>query len=190
MKLGDKSEIGIGLVLSRKKATINSGFIEKYKTITIKSINEFGEIDKNLLEELKSITYIDKNYITEEGDVLMRLTYPYTAIYIDINNSNLVIPSHFAKIRLNTEEIKPKFLAIYLNSVHCKRQILRNAVGSSLASITVKDIKDIKIKLYKKELQDKAISINDLQIEETKLMNELMRNQELFNTIVMKELLK
>lgn len=190
MKLGNIADIGMGLVISRKKVPIESESNKEYTSITLKSVDEFGIIDKNLVDKFNSSTEIEESYLSKKGDVIIKLAAPYTAVAIDKLNEGLVVPSHFAKINLNTNEIKPEFLALYLNSNEGKKQIRKNIGKSATPSITVKDIKNIIIKSYDIGLQDKVVLINKLYIKENKLINELIKEKEKLNTSIIDDLLK
>lgn len=189
MKLDNISEINMGLVLSRRKITLDSKGKKDYKAITIKSIDEYGIIDMQETEKFNSIAIIEDKYLTKEGDIIIRLASPFTAICIDDKSENMVVSSQFAKIRLNSYDITPMFLALYLNSSTAKNQILKNASGTSLTSITLKDIKNINIKPYKINLQNKVIKLNELHKREKQLLEKLIKEKEKLNVNIINELL-
>ena len=87
MRLGEFVEIRTGLVLTRKKAATeyeieSTGY--KHKNIEVD-----GRFNEEPFEVFKSSDELDKVYFTEEDDILIRLSYPHTAVYIDKNREGL-----------------------------------------------------------------------------------------------------
>jgi len=95
MLLGDIADVKTGLVLSRKKAEIKYDAKATYKLITLKNIAENGVVINDAFEEFVSNDKLDEHYFTKEGDVLMRLNYPHTAVFIEKKYSELLVPSYF-----------------------------------------------------------------------------------------------
>jgi restriction endonuclease S subunit len=131
MYLGKYTTIRTGLVFSRleqepalEAIAGGSGTREKalpdrssykYRALNLKTITEHGQI---LLTEV--IDYFSKKplkgeYFTHTGDLLLRLSAPYTSVVIKENETDLLVPSHFAIIRANTE-IDPYYLNWWLES--------------------------------------------------------------------------
>ncbi len=80
IKLQEFFEINTGLVLSRKESKTDDYYL--YEQIALKSINENGYVEISNLEEFRSQEKISGKYITEIGDIVIRLTSPYTAVAI------------------------------------------------------------------------------------------------------------
>ena len=78
MKLEKIADISTGLVLSRKKSSNNEGFV--YELLTLKSFNENGYIEDEYLDNFISEEKIKSQYLTQEGDIIVRLSSPNTAI--------------------------------------------------------------------------------------------------------------
>ncbi|SHK33037.1 restriction endonuclease subunit S [Tepidibacter formicigenes] len=188
MRLCQIADIRTGLVVARKKAT--SSPAKKYKMLTLKSFEDYGYINMNELEEFESTEKLSPQYITQIGDVIMRLSYPYTAVYIDKSNKGILIPSLFNVIRLQDEKtIKGEFLALYLNSDHMKKLISRYSIGSAISIIKTSFIKDIKIENIPLDKQEKLVQINKLHLKEVTLLTDLIKEKEtlykgMFSTII------
>lgn len=177
MKLSEIANIRTGLVVARKKAT--SSPAKKYKMLTLKSFEDYGYINTNCLEDFKSIEKLPPQYTTHIGDVVMRLSYPYTAVYIDKSNESILIPSLFSVIRLRNENIiKGEFLALYLNSSHMNKLISKYSIGSAISIIKNSFIKNIQIPNIPICKQEKLIQINKLHLKEVHLLNSLIKEKE------------
>lgn len=177
MKLMQIAEIRTGLVVARKKAT--SSPVKKYKMLTLKSFQDYGYINMDELEEFESIEELSSQYITQIGDVIMRLSYPYTAVYIDKSNEGILISSLFNIIRLrDNNTIKEEFLSLYLNSDHIKKLISKYSIGSAISFIKTSFIKNIKIENIPLDKQEKLIQINKLHIKEVDLLTDLLKEKE------------
>jgi len=184
MKIGDASEIRMGVVLSRKKATTNSNHCKKYKTLTLKSFREEGILELDDLEEFESAEELDDKYLSQEGDVVIRLSYPNTAIYIDSEIVGYVIPSQFSVIRLNTDKILPEFLAIYLNGSKVKKKIAKQQFGATIPVIKNSFLQNLKIKDLALETQRAIVDMYRLHLAEKELLNNLIEEKEkLFNAV-------
>lgn len=107
MQLGKLAHIRTGLVLSRKEAS-PFAYSDEYKALNLKSVSCDGFIDRDLLETYYAIERLKPDYFTRERDILLRLSAPYTAVLIGEDYINLLVPAHFAIIR-----VKPRSLDSY-----------------------------------------------------------------------------
>ena len=178
MKLSEGFDINIGMVLSRKKAKKSVISEYRYRLLTLKSVSEVGEINDLALEEFISDSEIDTNYLTQKGDVIVRLTEPYSAIYIGSDNEHLLVPSNFAIIRSQQEKYISEFIQCYFNAYQGKNIIRRMAAGSALSAISIASLKEIEIKQYSKEQQEKFIVANKLFLKEKKLFQKLIEERD------------
>ncbi len=139
MQLGDIAEIKTGLVLSRKKAEVEFDARAKYKLLSLKNISDDGMIVNDSFDEFVSKDRLDDHYFTEEGDVLMRLSQPYTAVYINKEHRGLLVPSYFVIIKVHQTKVLPQYLAWFLNSVKVKHELDKSHAGSRIPSTNQKD---------------------------------------------------
>lgn len=186
MKLGKIANVSTGLVLARKKASGNKGFV--YELLTLKSFNEDGYIEHDYLDDFISEDRINDQYLTKEGDVIVRLSYPNTAVYITKELENMVIPSLFAIIRNESENILSEFIAVFLNSEKCKRQLAADTVGSAISIVKTSTFKDIHIPNYTIEKQKAIIEVNSLVVKEKKLLVKLLKEKEKCHKEIMKKM--
>lgn len=189
MFLGDIAEIKTGLVLSRKKAEIKTDVKATYKLLTLNNIGEDGSIINDSFEEFFCNELLEDHYFTKEGDVLLRLSRPFTAIYIDQSLLGLLVPSYFAVIKVNEEKILPQFLAWYLNTNNVKKELQRSQSGSRIASTNQQAIKRIPIRETPISKQKTWIKLYALHQKEKLLYKKLIEEMELYFQGITRQLL-
>ncbi len=179
MQLGEIAQIKTGLVLSRKKAEIEYDAKATYKLLSLKNISEDGMIVNESFDEFTSNENLDDHYFTEEGDVLMRLSQPFTTVYIDKNYTGLLIPSYFAIIKVNDTKVLPQYIAWYLNTKKVKNELERSQAGSRIPSTNQHTIKNIPIVLTSINKQQVLIEFYQLHQREKLLYKKLIEEKEL-----------
>jgi len=178
MQLGEMALVKTGLVLSRKKAEFEHETKATYKLLTLKNISDDGTIDSTIYDKFNSKDLLDDHYFTQEGDVLIRLSYPNTAVYIDEASRGLLIPSYFAIIKVDKSRILPEFLAWYLNSNEVKKEFERFQSGSRIPSTNQNVIKTLPVSVTTIEKQNVLIDIYKLHVKEKDLYRMLIEEKE------------
>ena len=93
IKLSDIAEIKTGLVLNRKKADMSKTSKFYYSVVSLKSFNEDAIYHDTFAEEFISNTQIKEDYLTKQGEILLRLREPNLAVYMDKEYNNLIYSS-------------------------------------------------------------------------------------------------
>lgn len=192
MKFGKLANIRIGLPLARKKGDIHDDIYFRYKAITLKAFSSTGVLIHSELDEFIADEELSENYITQEGDILVRLREPNIAVYIDKNSSGLVVPALMAIIKPQ-KEINSIYLTHFINSNIAQRRLQKEVKGTTIPMIKAKDLSDLEIIVPPKQTQDKIVKMLDLANQEIDLLNQLAQlkmqfKNELFSTIITKEL--
>lgn len=143
IKLIEISNIRSGLVLSRKDARVQTEYA--YDLIALKSISEEKWIVKEQLDRFFSTEPLSNDYLTHKGDILIRMSKPYTAVLIEENTENLLFSSNFTIIRCNTDKIVPEYLCWLLNSKGIIEDIRKNNGGNMLGAIRSQYYADLQI---------------------------------------------
>lgn len=178
MQLGDVAQIRTGLILSRKQAKMDFEIKSTYKLLSLNNIDEDGMfIDENF-QIFSSSDHLDEHYFTEKGDVIFRLSYPYTAVYIDQDHSNLLIPSYFAIIKVNKKQILPKFISWYLNTQSIKNELERAQAGTRILSTNQQTLKNLAIEVPTLSKQKALIEMYELHLREKQLYSKLIKEKE------------
>lgn len=148
LKLNEAATIRTGAVIGRKAATESTAAF-RYPMLNLKCIEADGSIDRKQLLDHYAKERLKAEYLTRKGDVLIRLSAPYTAVLIDKKElCGLLVPSHFAILRVG-ERILPEYLLWFLRRESTLQQIVQNSSGSTvlgtissgfIGSLTIRDL--------------------------------------------------
>lgn len=188
MKLSDIADVKTGLVLARKAADSKGSAIVIYKQLNLRCVQSSGEIDLNLVDTFLSVEELGSNYLTCPGDVIVRLTAPYTAVLITEETQKLVVPSHFCIIRTKGNMAVPEYIQWLLNSQIVKMQIAKNTTGTSYASIKPSIYSELEIEPIPIIDQKKIAQIFMIAQKELALIEELRCTKEQYYQTVLKTL--
>ncbi len=174
VKLGEIASISSGLVTKRKQAMNNDEIKKQYRVLTLKSFEQNGWLNSREIDVFDSGEVLDEKYLSRKGDVIVRLSNPNTAIAIDEENVGILITSLFAIIRLDTQEVLPKYLSIFLNSDLMKKIYAKSSVGSAIQIIKTSILKNVEVLLKSIEKQKQIVKINELITRERVLLEALL----------------
>lgn len=169
MRLGEVASVRSGLVLKRKEAKPNQPSIV-YRALNLRSIIPNGYLDATQLDSFSASEVLSPDYLTHEGDIVIRLTAPYTAILIDKSTAGIIITSNFVVIRVDSKLMLPSYLAWLLNTPKQKKQIYESATGNMLSAINAKYYANLNLTLLPIDDQRKIAKLNQLAQRETKLL--------------------
>lgn len=178
MNIINISEVQTGLVLVRKRADANDKDTHKYHMLTLKSFEPQGVLNEHELDIFFSKEKLEKKYLTNKGDVIIRLTAPYTAICINDMQEGLVIPSNFAIIRVKEPKFIPEFIALFLNSEIIGKKFFKSAISTTIPLIKTTHLRDVDIPEKTLEMQKKIVELNQLQVKEKILLSHLMEEKD------------
>lgn len=192
LKLGAVADIYSGLVLKRYeqpkealKDSYNKKSEKEYFYITLKSVDD-NRINLDLLERTRAKKKMDEKYVLRNGDIVMKLSPPYSAAVVDFTREDVVVPSNFAIIKVK-RDFKPEYLAFVLNSKYTKKQLNRLLEGSVLAIIRISYLNQLKIrprdmgqqiryaKLFSLLLRRNDLKKRELELEEM-VMEDILSN--------------
>lgn len=188
MKLGDIATVRSGLVLARKKAKGDTGIY--YPLLNLRSINAGGYIETEELDAYYASEYLAPEYLTHTGDLIVRLTAPYTAVLIDDNTENIVVSSNFIIIRTVSEDFLPEYLYWLINTKDIKHSIYENATSNMLGAVKAKFFSDFKIEQISLSDQKKISELNRLAKRESYLLMKLAEEKEKYYEAIIHDLQK
>lgn len=188
LKLGDIASVRSGLVLSRKLSKTPTQY--RYQLINLRSINQAGYIETENVDLYDATEPLSSEYLTHTGDVVIRLTAPYTAVLIDDTTSGMVISSNLVVIRADASQILPEYLYWLLNTPKVKRQIYENTSSNMLGAIKPRYFADFEVSLLSMENQETIASLNLLAHKERQLLNELAMEKEKYYSYTINEIQK
>ncbi len=115
------------------------------------------------MEILKTDKQLNEKYLLKKGDIIMRLTPPYTARTIEFDDENITTTSNYAIIKVKNN-YPPELLTFYLNSEYTKEQIYKFSEQTSIKVINITNIKNFNIKIEEPVIFDNALYKEELSI--------------------------
>lgn len=171
MQLAECAIIRTGLVLARKLSEDSQG--ECYRLLTLRSMDPSGYILVDKLDDFWAKECLPEDYLSQVGDIVVRLTAPHTAILIDESTVGLLISSNFLIVRIRDERLLPEYLLWLLNSSRVKRSFYSKSRTNTLASINVKWFLGLDVPMLPTEKQHKVAMVDALVRKETILLQQL-----------------
>ena len=160
-----------GLVLSRKQSPTPTN--ARYHLLNLRSINADGCVEMAMLDEYYAVESLSPEYLSQVGDVIVRLTAPYTAILVDEETAGMVVSSNFVIIRPNPRMLLSGYLAWLLNTRKAKRVIFENTSSNMLGAINPKYFACMEVALPSIDRQSAIADLNALALKEGRLLRRL-----------------
>lgn len=182
MKLGTVATIRSGLVLSRKLSRELSPF--RYPLLNLRAIHPDGYILPGSLEVFYATEPLRQEYLTQQGDIIIRLSIPYTAILIDANMVGMVVSSNFAIIRLNQDYMLPEYLLWLLNTLDIQKKIYESSSSNMLSAVRPTFFAELEILPLTLSGQEKIAKLYLLAKRETRLLKKLADEKERYYAAV------
>lgn len=176
MRLGNVAQIRSGLVLARKQARERTAY--RYPLLNLKCIHPSGYINTDLCEMFDSVECLNPEYLTRKGDVVVRLTIPYTAVLITGDLEGYVIPSSFVVIRSDRSVLLPEYLIWLLNSQKVKKQMYEGAVSNMLGAVKPRYFADFELEEVPISRQMVLADLHRLAKREVQLLEKLAAEKE------------
>ena len=188
MKLRDLASVRSGLVLSRKQAKEPSEY--RYPLINLRCIQQEGTIQLKEADIYEAKEPLKEEYLSQSGDIIVRLTAPYTAVLIDETTSGMVVSSNFVVIRVEDKSLLPEYLFWLLNTEKIKRNIYENATSNMLGAVNARFLADFELALLSVEDQRKISQFNLLAKRERQLLRMLADEKEKYYAGVLNQAYK
>ncbi len=190
VRLDEVAVINTGLVTARKQARGVSDSIIQYKLLNLKAINSKGFIEDSLLDDFETLEEIKPIYITRMGDIVVRLTFPFTAVLIDEMHTGMIVPSHFVVIRTNAKKIIPEYLFWLLNTEKVRQQLQQNISSTMIGTVKPMTYAALNIQQITLEEQKKIADIYLLSKKELMLLDQLIKQKELYYKVAIDKIQK
>ena len=176
MKLQDLASVRSGLVLSRKQTKEPVGY--PYRSINLRAIQPDASINLSEVDVYQAKEPLKPEYLSQIGDIIVRLTAPYTAVLVDETTEGMVISSNFVVIRIESEKLLPEYLFFFFNTQSVKRDIYENATSNMLGAVNAKFLAEIEIALLPIAEQHKLAQLYLTSRREIRLLRELAEEKE------------
>ena len=184
MKLGEIASVRSGLVLSRKLARENPA--QRYRLLNLRSITPEGYIDVNETDVFDAKEPLPREYLSQVGDIVIRLSAPYTAVLIDEESEGMVVSSNFVIVRTDPQVLLPDYLYWLLNTSEVKHRMFENSSSNMLGAVKPKFFADYEITPLPIPEQQKIAAINALAKAESKLLRQLANAKEQYYEAILR----
>ena len=190
MIIGNIASVRTGLVTARKKKNALSNRQYNYRLLNLKCISSDGYIITDYLEPYEVSDELKDDYLTKRGDILIRLSVPYTAVIINRTDlCGLVIPSHFAVIRANKAMVTPEYIFWSLRRDKNRITLMQNSSGSAaFGTISSGLIANLNITLLPMEKQHIIGELMLLSEREQELLAKLTAEKKKYNALILNKI--
>ena len=190
MTINDIAVVRTGLVTARKKKDAASLGTYKYQLLNLRCIANEGYIDKEYIEPYELSEELKDDYLTRMGDILIRLSAPYTAVLINKPElCGIVVPSHFAIIRVDERYALPGYVFWVLRREKNKITMMQNSSGSTaFGTISSGLISSLPITLLPLQEQQIIGDLLCLSEREQELLQKLSEEKKTYNTLLLNKI--
>ena len=179
MQLQQFADVRSGLVVTRKQAQKPEETACTYQLLNLKAVTDSGGIDRTALLPFHATEQLADHYFTHAGDIIVRISEPYTAVFITAETAGLLIPSHFVIVRVDTAKSFPEYVAWYLNRDRI-RKAFRLSCAGTLLQIKPSTVAEAEIKLPNLDRQRQIIKLNQLAQAELALLEKQLAQKRLY----------
>ena len=184
MTLENIASVTAGQIMTRVTADKDAGeqVLGNVQVLVPKAIVS-GVIVKEDLGDAELGKQIDEEKYTHKGDVVIKLSTPYDAAYVNEENAGLAIPSFCAAIRITDDDkMDAMYLTAFLNSSYVRNELTAKVVGSARPMIKITDIRALEVpELNMKDMRKafvlsglKKATLQEMIDNETKLMENVV----------------
>lgn len=190
MILGEIAIVRTGLVTARKKKEASFLRTYEYRLLNLKCIENEGRIDQANIESFELSDELKSDYLTHMGDILVRLSAPYTAVLIDrVDLCGIVVPSHFAIVRVDKRRALPEYVFWSLRRDKNKMTMMQNSSGSTaFGTISSGLIASLPITLLSLQKQQIIGNLLRLSEREQELLNKLAEEKKAYHTLLLNQI--
>ena len=183
MKLSDFATLQSGLVLNRKEARSEEETAKYYKRINMRSLNEYGELDRNDLDIFPSVEILDSAVLTQPNDIIVKLFTPIYPTLISEKDKGFIIPSQLVVIRVFDDQVLPEYLRYYLSAPEVSELMLSIEGWRSQRTIKVSTFADLEIPIPSIEKQQLIAKISAINSQRERLYKELIEEEKKLTTL-------
>ena len=190
MTIGEVAVVRTGLVTARKKKDASSLRTFEYRLLNLKCIANEGYIEKAYIEPYELSEELKEVYLTRMGDILIRLSAPYTVVMIDQPDlCGIVVPSHFAIIRVDKRYAVPEYVFWSLRRDKNRITMMQNSSGSTaFGTISSGLIANLNITLLPMEKQHIIGELMLLSEREQELLAYLTAEKKKYNALILNKI--
>lgn len=192
MNIGNLVDVVGGIITSRISAKEDEQSAGEMKVLIPKAISN-GGVSKEDLGVLNLSTAadgsMDKKKLTQEGDIVLKLSTPYDACAITAEDVGLVVPSFCAILRKKADaNIDLNYLLAFLNSGLGNSRLKEFVNSATIAILSIGSLKKVLVPQTTSENQKKIGDEYIQQVNQVKLLKKLVlleseKNDSIFYTM-------
>lgn len=186
MLLEDITEIAIGVVLKRKEAKYQTNDTYKYRIFNIKSYEE--KIEYDLFYSNENL----ENFVAKKGDILFRLSFPIKVIEVDDEIEGKLVNNQYCIIRMsdkNSQTYNIDFIKWFLESNNAKQQFEKILIGTTIRSVPVVKLRQLKIPKINQEEQEKISKVVNTWNREKYLYKKMIKEKEKYYNLIINKVI-
>ena len=183
MKLSEIATLQTGLVLNRKEARHEEETKRFYRRVTMRSLNEYGVLQRNDIDVFPSTEELDPSVLTHTNDIIVKLFTPIFPTLVKEDAQGLVIPSQLVVIRVFDNRVLPEYLRYYLSAPEVSDLMLSIEGWRSQRTIKVGTFGDLEIPIPPIEKQKIIAEMTDTDLIRKRLYRELIEEQSKLTTL-------
>ncbi len=142
----------------------------------VKHFNEHGQLRSKLIPDVLKES-ISERHLLQNGDILFAAKGTKNfATWYETKNSPAIASTSFFIIRITEnfrEKLIPEYLVWFINQPVTQNYLKGNALGTSIASISMSVLSDLEISIPDLKTQDSIIKIANLRMKEKDLLQQL-----------------
>ena len=169
MNLATLCDVKAGHIVSRLKSKNEDENTIAYKVLLPKAIRNGMVAHEDLATEMLS-KEPPQDCLTQEGDIVMKLSSPYGAAYVGKEDEGLLVPSFCCRLS-QIKDVDPFFLVTFLNSGKARFQYEALCGGVVIAILRIGSIRDLVIPVCSPDVQ-KEIGERYKRIQKLRLLVE------------------
>lgn len=141
------------------------------RVIQAKDIKAGITIDTDNLVMIENQDFYERFFI-RRSDVLLSARGALHATAVNFDLSNVIASLSLYIIRLTINQVKPEYLAIYLNSLKGQKLLSEKSTGAAITTILRRDLEEIEIVIPSPEDQRQIIEIYENNQRQQKLLKQ------------------
>lgn len=188
MKLKDIAQIGAGHSFRGKIEEVAGSNVA---VVQMKNVTERGDIDWSQCMHTIVSTKREPQWLKKNDILIAARGNHFYSVLIDESmpqELKVLASPHFYIIRIENQEILPKFLAWQLNQAPCQRYFEKNTEGSVTKSIRRSVLEDTSIAIPPLSKQYAILGLLETLKKEKQVIDQLRLRGEQINTLLANEL--
>ena len=178
MQLNRIADVRSGLVITRKQAPKPEEAVCTYQLLNLKAVTDSG-IDRAALLPFHATEQLADRYLTHPGNIIVRISEPYTAVCITEETAGLLVPSHFVIVRIESDDAIPEYVAWYLNRDRIRKEFRLSCAGV-LLQIKPSTVAEVEIRLPDLAKQQQIVKLNRLAQTELALLEKQLALKQVY----------